>query len=382
MAPERSAREVDNVAPAVSINYQREWVYDEGDLVTVWAKFTDPGWSDTHTVEIDWGVPDDHPGEVVNVPTFEITNEGDPGPKRGRVTGTYKYGDTEKGDGFEVVVTVTDDDGGVGTDTVTLTVDNVAPTIEDVSHDHDTVDLGGVSTILAQSGDLLEFDVRVTDPGSDDLTLDADFGDGTSDSWESLVDPPDPDPWISPTVQPRDVTFPVAQTFADACSYQVTFTASDDDGGKDTDQAMVVVVGDADAARGAGYWMTEYREQKSVAYTPDTLGCFLEIVGQLSEVFHDEVDASTLEDAAEVLHPRNAGGEMIVQLDRQLLVAWVNVASGAIGYDELVDTSGDGVGDTPFNEVLAVAEEARLDPVTDSVELEGHKDILEKMNTS
>ena len=39
------------------------------------------------------------------------------------------------------------------------------------------------------------------------------------------------------------------------------------------------------------------------------------------------------------------------QLDRQLLTAWLNFANGAFEYGELVDTDGNGVGDTAFSVV-------------------------------
>ncbi|HYG57099.1 MAG TPA: hypothetical protein VD902_03425 [Symbiobacteriaceae bacterium] len=45
------------------------------------------------------------------------------------------------------------------------------------------------------------------------------------------------------------------------------------------------------------------------------------------------------------------------------MCSWLNFANGAIGYDELMDTDGDGVADTPFYVAMAGAEAVRLDPL-------------------
>ena len=67
-------------------------------------------------------------------------------------------------------------------------------------------------------------------------------------------------------------------------------------------------------------------------------------------------------------------------LDVQLLAAWLNFANGAIGWDELVDTTGDGLGDTTFAAAIAAAEAVRLDPTATNAQLEAQKDILERIN--
>ena len=380
---------VDNVAPTVEIrSVDPATTIDEGETVTVVADVTDPGWLEDLTLDVDWGVPDGHPGELIEE-ELTILEEGGPDGTVGEVTATYQYGDTGEGfDGswFEVVVTVEDKDGDVGSDSFDLTVNNVAPTIEHVQPaNEETVPLAdGGTAIMGQADDPLDFNVTVTDPGSDDLTLDADFGDGTTGSWLSLAnDEPEPEDHPSPEVGSRNKTFQPSHTYTDACAYRTTFTATDDDGGvSEPATTEVIITGTADRRRGAGFWLSNYHQRGRTEYTPETLTCFLDIAGQLSNVFDEEVAASTLEDAAEVLHSRNARGVMTVQLDRQLLAAWVNLASGAIGYSELVDTTGDGVGDSEFSDVLDAAETARLDPDAHRVVLETHKDILEQIITN
>ena len=67
-------------------------------------------------------------------------------------------------------------------------------------------------------------------------------------------------------------------------------------------------------------------------------------------------------------------------VDRQLLAAWLNFANGSVGWDELIDTDGDSVGDTAFSAVIAGAESARNNPASTNDELEMWKDLLEAIN--
>jgi hypothetical protein len=62
------------------------------------------------------------------------------------------------------------------------------------------------------------------------------------------------------------------------------------------------------------------------------------------------------------------------------MVAWLNVANGGIGFDELIDTDKDNIPDTPFHVILAKAESVRLDPNATESELHAQITILQKIH--
>jgi murein DD-endopeptidase MepM/ murein hydrolase activator NlpD len=369
---------VNNVAPTVAIDPGQVTVIDENQTVTVMAEFTDPGFLDTHTATIDWGVPAGLEGIELAAATIQVLDAGGPGvPLRGSVTGTYRYGDNDDGTGFAIMVTVTDSDGGSGSDSFSLTVHNVDPTA--AIDPSGTVLLNGIPTVVAVAGEDIAFEGAATDPGSDDLTLAWDWGDGTMDSRLSLVAPPLPDPLPSPTVQPRLEVDQASHAFAEACLYQVSFTATDDDDGAGSATVDVLVVGTADLPRSAGYWTSEYRFTKNPDFSVATLQCYLDMVNHASGVFSETRTLASFDDATDILWirgPTSADDN----LDRQLLALWLNVANGAYALAQLVDTTGNGMADTTILQVLEAAEALRNDPARTAAEVEGMKDLLEALN--
>lgn len=371
---------VANVAPTVTIDPSQVTEIDEGDALSVNAGFTDPGVEDEpFTAEI---VCYDVASGVTVAGDVTVTESTAP-DLEGTISGTCDYGDTsETGDPptgtFTVTVSVVDKDDGEGSDDFDLTVNNVAPDAEiDLSG---STDVGGTPTFLAQVGDPVDFTADVTDPGSDDLFLEWDWDDGSTDEATYLVNPPSSDPFPSPDVDPRDITDMQTHTWSGACFYEISLTADDDDGGSDEDLANVVIAGTSGMARSAGYWQPQFRGKRSNVFDAATLDCYLDIVGQMSAVFNEEVDASTPSKAGQVLHPQGTSGSIVELLDQQLLAAWLNFANGAFTYDEMVDTTGDGVPDTPFSDAVTTAESVRLDPGATRSELEEQKDILEAIN--
>jgi hypothetical protein len=290
----------------------------------------------------------------------------------GTVSGSHAYGDNGF---FPVTVTVTDDDGDSGSDSFDLTANNVDPTAEiDRS---DAVLINGVPTFLAHAGESMDFAGRATDPGSDDLFLGWNWGDGSPVlTIEDLVHPPNPDPFPSPDVAPRDVTDTRTHTFGDACLYEIDFLVDDDDGGHGEDRAMAIISGNADKARSEGYWQHQYSGKGGIDFDQATLECYLSIVSYVSTVFSEDRDASTIEQAHDVLFLKKNHGSEREQFDRELLTVWLNFANGAIEYLELLDTDKDGVGDTPLADVVAVAEAVRLDPGATDKEIREQTNIL------
>ena len=100
-----------------------------------------------------------------------------------------------------------DDTNPCATTTVTVTINNTNPSVTiDLSG---AINVNGSATIIAHAGAAVAFNGRVTDPGSDDLTLTWTWGDGTPASFRtSLVNPPNADPAVSPSIQPRDLPYP------------------------------------------------------------------------------------------------------------------------------------------------------------------------------
>ena len=174
---------VANVALTVDLGLDK--TVDEGERVAFAATVTDPG---TDSYEIVWDFGD---GSA---------------PVSGTLTPTHTYADNGI---YTVTLTVTDDDGGVGSGQLTVTVANVAP----------VVDLGPDKTV--DEGSLVAFAATITDPGTADThTLVWDFGDGS-------------DPVV-------DVLMPM-HVYADNGTYTVTLTVTDDDGGEGADELTVTV---------------------------------------------------------------------------------------------------------------------------------------------
>jgi hypothetical protein len=357
---------VRNVAPTV--NLASDAPVDEASPVTIDGVVSDPGWLDPLTATIDWG--DGTPvapiiGVLENVRpdatlTFSIS---------------HIYGDN----GIFTAEVCGFDDDTFTCATIDLPIDNVDPTAE--IDETGAILVNGVPTFLAHAGETLDFSGRSTDPGSDDLTLRWDWDDGSPiEETTYLVNPPDPDPFPSPSIQPRDVTDMKSHAFADACFYQIEFWSEDDDGGISTvDTANVIIVGNADQVRTAGYWLHQYRQNGSTNFDGDGLECLLAIVGYMSQVFNEERNASTIELAQDVLMV-NETSDMRELLDRQLLAVWLNFANGSIEYNQPIDTDGDGTVDSLFVDVVAVAESVRLNPAATRDQLEEQKDILERIN--
>lgn len=138
---------VNNVAPTPNAGADR--AVNEGTAVTLSATATDPGTADTQTFA--WSVSSTN-GQVIasgSGPSFTFTPSDQ---------GTYS-----------VTLRATDDDTGTATDTVVVTVNDVAPTIT----------LSAPST--AREGEPYTVSFTTVEPGADPVTsYTVDWGDGTT----------------------------------------------------------------------------------------------------------------------------------------------------------------------------------------------------------
>lgn len=192
---------VNNVAP--SVNAGNDQTVNEGDTVSFSGSFTDPGWLDSHTIEWDFG---------------------DGNTATGTLTPTHAYGDNGV---YMVTLTVTDDDGGVGTDTLTATVNNVAPLVS-----IDSVEQPNPHFILPHH--LLAFTGSFTDPGwLDTHTATWDFGDGTVVVGTLTEENEQPD---------SIGTSRADHAYSEPGDYMVTLIVTDDDGGTGTDTRTVTIM--------------------------------------------------------------------------------------------------------------------------------------------
>ncbi len=373
-----------NVAPTVTVDLSDLAGMEENGTRTVSATFSDPGWLDTYSGNVDLGTtyrPDVVP--TVSVTTQGAKGPGDAGgatPDQGTATAEVTYGDNGT---YTVTVEVTDDDSGTGSDDDQATVANVNPTSVIDTSGEQVYD--GVSAFILEAGEDLTVPASSEDPGSDDLTFTWDWDGGslsgeTPDEQTSLNDAlVDPDPALSPSINPRVVGLEATHAYADACAYDLDVTVTDDDLGSATDSAVVLVTGNATVSKGHGWWLNQYRP-KGDTFTDAELQCYLDIVNYLSMVFSEGKDANSRADAALVLNaPAKAPADVI--FDQHLLGAWLNFANGSVKLDTPVDSVGGPAPDSTFGAVMLTAESVRMNPASTSAEIKVQKDIVERIAT-
>jgi hypothetical protein len=218
---------VDNVAPVVNAGVDQ--TANEGETVSLDpARFTDAGTCDTHTATIDWG--DGTPVEAGVVTESPFGPPGNTSGADGTVAGSHVYADNGI---YTVTVTVTDDDGGgIGNDTFTVTVNNVAPTVnagaDQTVNDGDTVSLAPAT---------------FNDKGTlDTHTATIDWGDGTPIDTGTVTESPFGPPG---STSGTDGTVASSHTYVGFVGpfhvYTVTVTITDDDTGLGADTFNVHV---------------------------------------------------------------------------------------------------------------------------------------------
>jgi PKD repeat protein len=199
---------------------------DENQAVALTAHVTDPG-SDDLVITWDWGdgisttttyfnngiSPDPYPSPDIN-------------PMNVNDTVSHTYGDNGV---FSVVLTVTDDDGAVTTMNITITVQNVNPTIYPFG------------PFEVDENTLLDVTGRATDPGSDDLEFTWEFELGPTFTTIYYNDGAGPDPYPSPEINPMDVSDMVSHRYGDNCVFKLKLTVTDDDNGEAVYETNITV---------------------------------------------------------------------------------------------------------------------------------------------
>ena len=151
---------VDNVPPDVDAG--QDLTVSKGKLLQFTGTFTDPGILDTHTVEIDWG--DGTPKNDQNDPnvSFEETDGS------GTVTATHTY---QQNGEYTVILTVTDKDGGTGSDTTKVTVIGVELISASYEVCETLLTLVFNNSVVPALTDFNKIDMEIDDSGNPDIGL-------------------------------------------------------------------------------------------------------------------------------------------------------------------------------------------------------------------
>jgi hypothetical protein len=257
--------------------------------------------------------------------------------------------------------------------TMSVPVANVAPTAAVTVTGGSQYNFNGTPTRIGSTGEQFQFTGRSHDPGRDGLTLSWDWGDGAPSPDISTLFP------LAAATGPNDAADARTHAFNRACLYDVTFKSVDDDNAFGEDHTSILITQPGGTARLDGYWQHQLAGDGSVL-DRSVINCYLAIVARVSSIFGELRSVATPEDAYGVLNlAQNAGSER-EQLDREILVSWLNFASGAIGYTQMLDSNGDGIADAPFSQVLQNAEAIRRNPAATAKALKEQTQIIHQIS--
>ena len=192
-SPSAPSNAVTPVNPPPVVTAGSDLSVNEGQAISQQlATFTDAEPPDVHTAAIDWG-----DGTVATGTVSEVG---------GTVSGSHTYVDNGT---YVVTVTVTDDEGGSDSDSLTAIVANVAPVVN--AGPDQILETGATSTLSA----------TFSDAGTTDThTADIDWGDGVIEQ-------------VTPIIGSHQYTLPGI--------YNVTVSVTDNDGGVGVDTLVIKI---------------------------------------------------------------------------------------------------------------------------------------------
>ena len=332
--------EVRNVAPVVDAG--PNITVDEGEVVTLVARFYDVEPADTH--ESIW-IFGDHQAPQVGV--IVETND----PPRGEGTSTAKHAWCDNGE-YTVLVRVRDQNGGVGTDTIRVTVLNVPPVVE------------AGPDLYAYPCTAITLTGRFEDPGWCDTHVGTwNFGDCSPDQTAFINETNDP---------PAARGVAIASHIYEHCGiYHAVCMVVDDDGGVGSDYTVIRVIDVKNKGFEDGFRLLAEGEVANKWYPYGGLaGQAVGSVGELRNVFgceHCEVHGGQRSQRIHLPSPGVAGVRQSVGANPQWAYqvnVWCSIAEGDPGVARLgVDPDGGSDPNAPsvvWSEVGFSAEWAQL----------------------
>ncbi len=228
---EQQTIEVVNVAPSLGNIQAPTSGVDEAASFTLSGDISEPGTLDTLALTIDWG--DGSTAEQVSLPAGSTGFSADHTYADDNPTGTAS-------DTYEISLTIEDDDGGTGTGSASVAVNNLAPTVAITAPENGA--LYSVNTTVSVSAGL-------SDASTEDvLTCTVDWADDSTGSG---------------TLTNGVCT--ASHAYSGAGVYIIQVTGSDDDLGESTASVMAVVYDPTAGFVTGGGWITS----PEGAYKPD-----------------------------------------------------------------------------------------------------------------